>query len=120
MTTFKITDKNHPLHGREFAEYTRFERYHIYSANVTWIPLLIGANTVKFFARCNLEAVREPFDSGMDYCYPQLCTTLAIWKPTIEVPITELGFWKPGSKGIPGVNLHMSNVRIVLTLPEAA
>lgn len=50
------------------------------------------------------------------------CMALAIWRPTIEVPITELGFYKEGSKqkAIPGLQLHESNVRIVLTLPEAA
>ena len=122
MTTFKINQPTHPLHGREFPEYTAFRRY---NGGVMWIPLLIGDKQVKFFALCNLrevEAPRVPNMTDLDYCYPQPCTALTIWRPTIEVPITELGFFKPGSKqeAIPGLQLHMSNVRVVLTLPEAA
>lgn len=50
------------------------------------------------------------------------CTAIVLWRPTIELPITELGFFKEGSKqpAIPDLLLHKSNVRIVLTLPEAA
>jgi hypothetical protein len=48
------------------------------------------------------------------------CTALTVWRPTIELPIWELGYFREGSKqkAIPGVNLLTSNVRIVLTLPE--
>jgi hypothetical protein len=51
---------------------------------------------------------------------PVTCTTLAIWRPVIELPIDQLGYYREGKKGIPGVNLTMSNVLIVLTMPEAA
>lgn len=57
MTTFKVTDKNHPLYNREFPEYTVFVRY---NGAVEYVPLLVGANTIKFFARCNLREVEAP------------------------------------------------------------
>ncbi len=93
MTTFKINQLTHPLHGREFPEYTAFRRY---NGAVEYVPLLIGANQVKFFALCNLreveaqpvaevtqEAIDQLYtelyerhtvravDSGLDYIYPQ-------------------------------------------------
>lgn len=50
------------------------------------------------------------------------CRALAIWRPVIELPIWELGYYREGSgqKAVPGVNLITSNVLIVLTLPEIA
>lgn len=113
MTTFKVTDNNHPLHGREFEEYTQFKRY---NGGVEWIPLLIGANTVKFFALCNLREVRQPNMTDLDYCYPQPCTALTIWRPTLEV--TPEMLWRKGDGGIKLV--ECAHVNVVLTLPEAA
>jgi hypothetical protein len=64
----------------------------------------------------------QNFDSGLLHTCADQPRTLAIWRPTIELPIWELGYYREGSKqkAIPGVNLTMCNVRIVLTLPEAA
>lgn len=109
MTTFKVTDKNHPLYGREFPEYTKFARY---SGAVEYVPLLIGANTVKFFARCNLEAVRESFDSGLEYCYPQPCRAIVIWTPVVTLTPDMIGSVRNGT---PGIDIaHSSGVVIVV------
>lgn len=63
----------------------------------------------------------DPRLTGMTYDQPQPCQSITLWRPTIELPIWELGYYRAGSKqkAIPGVNLTMCNVRIVLTLPEA-
>ncbi len=115
MTTYKVPD------GGEYPEYTKFKRYHA-PCTVDYVPLLIGENRVRFYALSNLVEVKSPFDSGMVYTCEEPPRAIVLWRPTVEVPITQLGYYREGSKqkAIPGVNLTMCNVRIVLTLPEAA
>lgn len=114
MTTYKTKD------GIEYQRYEKFTTKSI--ATLTWIPLLVGENRVRYFESSQLVEVKSPFDSGMRYDQPEPCTAITLWRPTVEVPITQLGYYREGSKqkAIPGVNLTMCNVRIVLTLPVAA
>lgn len=114
MTTFKVTDQNHPLHGREFEEYTQFARY---NGGVEWIPLLIGPNTVKFFALCNLREVRQPNMTDLDYCYPQPCRAIVLWKPlVVYITADMIG---NARAGIPGIDISKSS-GVVFKDAEAA
>jgi hypothetical protein len=62
MTTYRT---------RDGAEYPRYEKFpHHYAGTLTWLPLLIAPNRVRFFEASQLTEVKSPFDSGMVYCYP--------------------------------------------------
>jgi hypothetical protein len=112
MSTFRTPDG-------EFPEYT-FPRQST-PCGVEWVSLEVAPNRVRKYALCNIVEVIDPRLTGMVYDQPQPCQSLTIWRPTIEIPIWELGYYKPGSKkSAPGLNMNMSNVRLVLTLPEAA
>jgi len=80
MTTYKTKD------GDTYERYDKFTNYIAATADVTWIPLLVGENRVRYFESSQLVEVvdvrltgmvycypAEPqnFDSGLDYCYPQ-------------------------------------------------
>ena len=86
------------------------------------VDMEVRGRTLRQYIPFTPPVVKSPFDSGMLYDQPQPYSALAIWRPTIEVPITQLGYYREGSrqKAIPGLSLTMCNVRIVLTLPEAA
>lgn len=62
------------------------------------------------------EYVRIPWYTDLNYCYPQPCTALTIWRPTLEV--TPEMLWRKGDGGIKLV--ECAHVNVVLTLPEAA
>jgi hypothetical protein len=114
MTTYRTKDHQ---------QFERYEKFTIKSiATLTWIPLLIGENRVRYFEASQLTEIVDPRLTGMVYGCAEPPRALAIWRPTIELPIWELGYFRPGSKqkAIPGMSLNMSNVRLVLTLPEAA
>lgn len=53
--------------GHEYPEYTKFARWHGF---ITWIPLLVGENRVRFFALSNLREVVDPRLTNMVYTVP--------------------------------------------------
>lgn len=55
--------------GQEYERYTKFSHYQ--SPLITWIPLLVSENRVKYFDQSHLVEVKSPFDSGMVYDQPQ-------------------------------------------------
>lgn len=116
MTTYRTKD------GDTYQRYDKFTNYIAVTADVTWIPLLIGENRVRYFESSQLVEIRDPRETGMVHGCELPPRAIQLWRPTIEVPITELGYFRPGSKqkAIPGLNLTMCNVRIVLTLPAVA
>jgi hypothetical protein len=80
MTTYRTRD------GQELERYEKFTNYIAATADVTWIPLLVSKNRVRYFESSQLVEVIDPrltgmvycypaepqnFDSGLDYCYPQ-------------------------------------------------
>ena len=132
MTTYNVLDNRRNIVGT-YPEYTKFARYNG-GLNI-WIPLLVSENRVRFFALSTLEeveAVRHTVKPVvMDVVFtveqapiqgcaepPVTCTSLAIWRPIIQLPIDQLGHYREGKKGIPGVSIAHSNVLIELTMPE--
>lgn len=53
------------LEGNIYPVYTKISHYQ--SPLITWIPLLIGENRVRFFALSNLREVKSPFETGLLY-----------------------------------------------------
>lgn len=54
----------------EYPEYTKFARAH--TTFVTWIPLLVAENRVRFYALSNLVEVVDPRLTGMVYDQPAI------------------------------------------------
>lgn len=112
MTPYQLRDGNY-IHNLDTDDLIK-------RANVMWAKLekpgrvhMVQYTRVKFMTEYEYTCAEPP---------PVTCTAITIWRPTIELPISELGYFREGSKqkAIPGVNLLTSNVRIVLTLPVAA
>ena len=66
MTIYRTRD------NQEFERYDKFTNYTAVTADVTWIPLLVSKNRVRYFESSQLVEVKSPFDSGMVYCYPAI------------------------------------------------
>ena len=64
MKTYNVLDTRRNIVGT-YPEYTKFARY---QSCVTWVPLLVSENRVRFFALSTLEevkAARVPFMTDM-------------------------------------------------------
>lgn len=108
-----MTTLTNPATGQP-CEFVRAERGYVCLRTTCITP------AVRWFPLSAIEAANPPATCAEP---PKVeCTAIVVWRPTIELPITELGFYREGSKqkAVPGVQLHQSNVRIVLTMPVAA
>ncbi len=83
-----------------------------------------GRKSMPPYPKAKAKRKRTPKAEPLDTLpmFAPSCTALAIWRPVIELPIWELGYFREGSrqKAVPGVNLIQSNVLIVLTMPRIA
>ncbi len=103
-----MTTLINPANGQRCA-FVRAERGYI-ALDTTQVT-----RAIRWFSEAAIDAVNPVATCAEP---PKVtCTTLAIWRPTIEIPITELGNY---SKGVPGISVAWSSVNLVLRLPVAA
>lgn len=66
---------------QEYPEYTKFSHYQ--SPLITWIPLLVSENRVKYFDLSQLSEVKSPFETGMLYGCELPPRAIVVWKPVL-------------------------------------
>lgn len=103
-----MTTLINPANGQR-CEYVRTERGHI-ALDTTQVT-----RAIRWFSAAQMDAVNPVATCAEPP--PVASTALAIWKPTIELLITELGNY---SKGVPGISVAWSSVNLVLRMPVAA
>ena len=134
MTTYNVLDNRRHIVGT-YPRYMPFDRYRAMTASVTWIPLLIGGNRVRFFAESTLEEVAVHVPNMTDMLFtcaePPPLQGCELPPPiqgcelpplkTLEIVVTPdmIGKeGKPGTKAIPGINLaECANVTITVVEP---
>lgn len=107
MTTYRTKD------GQEYELYTKFSHYQ--SPYITWIPLLVSENRVKYFDQSQLVEVVSPFETGMLYGCELPPRSIVLWRPTMYLSPDQL--WSKGESGVKLVECR--NVNVVIQLEAA-
>ncbi len=96
MTTYRTRD------NQQFERYEKFTIKRI--SALTWIPLLVGENRVRYFESSQLVEIVDPrmtgmvytcaipqnFDSGLDYCYPMPAPLTVVLTPEMAASVNHV------------------------------